>query len=585
MVRRKWAALFDYLRGVAVLQHGDVSDAALLDRFIGEHDEVAFTQLFDRHRRLVWGVCARVLGNTPDAEDAFQATFLVLLRKAHAIGKRSALRSWLHGVAYRVAVRARANRRCPVPVALGSNSPDPLDNAALRELRIILDNEISRLPERLKQAVILCYLEGHTHDEAAELLGCPRGTIASQLSRARSRLRNRLAQRGFGLAAGAFASLLGGEMAHAASTTPTLATVANLKIGAVSDRVLDLAEGVIRAMLMIKFKPTILASGVLLLACVLVAVAVGRPGQKPGEGGVVHRDAPGKAAKGSGVLEPKDPLDAARKASIEAADIRSAAGTALFEEFVQERGTKEATLRTRAKVKVAYDRGKYLLRFAYETKLQRTVYETPDGKVTADKLVEWKPREFIILYDGQDAYAITFADKISPAGCMMEIHSGFPVEEFSWKDAARLGTQILNVDGIVRNIGQDAVKMTKLAEGGYRGSFHLKNAPNVRCTFDVAPEFGFNVTATTVTNAGDRVSVERSTAKWQKIEGRWYALEHIKEFDNRHLSDKGLLQKSVFRYEKFEPGATIDAKQFTLESLPIPEKVYRLDRRQPREQQ
>jgi RNA polymerase sigma factor (sigma-70 family) len=589
MASRKWSAILDYLRSLSAVPAERASDADLLDRFIRERDEAAFALLFERHGPLVWGVCRRVLGWTPDAEDAFQATFFVLLRRAHAIGKRTSLRSWLYGVAYRVAARARANRVRRQRVVQVLPGADVVDDAASRELRAVLDDEVSRLPERLRLAIVLCYFEGRTHDEAAQLLGCPRGTIASHVARARQRLHARLVRRGVTLTAGACAATLAHEAALAAANVPIIAPWVAGSSSAVPAQVANLAQGATRAMLMTKLKMISLCSTVLLLiAGILTAAALATPGAQAPPAGAKPQLGIKETAESAPVLGTpvqgtpvQDPLDTARKASIEAGKIQSAAGTAIFELYIQDRGAKELSLRTRARVKVSFDQGKYLLRFAYETKLETTTYESADRKKSETRLAEWKPSEFVILYDGKDAYSITFADKISRAGCMMEIYPRLPVPEFPWKDPARLATQVFNLDDVLRSLDRDAVKMTKLTTGGYRGSYHFKNAPAVECTFDVEPEVGFNVTATKVTNRGNPTVVQSGTAKWKKIAGRWYVEQLIQEFDNRHLSERGYLQRSVLRYETFEPGAKVDAKQFTLEALPIPEKVYRIDRRSP----
>jgi RNA polymerase sigma factor (sigma-70 family) len=574
MVSRKWGAVLDCIRSLAAAPGGsDGDDSALVDRVAADGDHAAFTLLFERHGPLVWAVCRRVLGQTPDAEDALQATFLVLLRRARAISKRTSVRSWLYGVAHRIAVRARAGgRRRHLPSTV-SPVPDPSQDAALREVRAVLDEEVSRLPERLRIAIILCYFEGRTNDEAAGLLGCTRGTIASNLARARERLRSRLARRGVTLAAGAFAAMLSQEAGLAAPAVPSLAPPTG---GATSPRVTDLAEGVIRTMYLSNLNVTGLCLAVLLAIASVLTAAFPASDDRVPQAGDNPKSNPRRPV---GAPASDDPLESARKASMEAAMIQSAVGTAIFEQYFQERGEKEPTLSTRAKVCLSFDQGKYLLHFAFEKKLQKTLFDDSGAKKTTAKLVDWRPRDFVILYDGRDAYSITFADGISPAGCMMEIYSGLPVPEFPWKDPARLGTQVLNIDGLLKNVGRDAIKMAKLPDGGYRGVYHLPNGAKVRCEFDVVPDVGFNVTALKVFNEGDDTPVQSGAATWKKINGRWYVERLVDEFDNRHLNPNGRLVRSVLRYETFEPGAAVDAKQFSLESLPIPEKVYRLDRR------
>ena len=173
---------------------GGASDAQLLGRFASNRDEAAFELLVWRHARLVFGVCRRELHDVHDAEDAFQATFLALARHAGRIARREAVAGWLYKVAYRLALtarRQRAGRRARESVAATerlSAPPDLERSTENRELRQVLDQEIGRLPEHFRAPVVLCYLEGKSVDEAAVQLGCPRGTVASRLARARQRL-------------------------------------------------------------------------------------------------------------------------------------------------------------------------------------------------------------------------------------------------------------------------------------------------------------------------------------------------------------------------------------------------------------
>ena len=194
-IPRSLGALFD------IGAIGDLPDGSLLDRFTTGHREaaeLAFHALVERHGPMVMRVCRRRLDDPNDAEDAFQATFLVLLRNAEAIRDRGSVAAWLHGVAARVASRARveAARRRRIerkgvrPAAEEKGEPDRLD------LGTLIDGELSRLPEKYRQPIVLCYLEGLTHEGAAARLGWPVGTVRGRLSRARTLLRSRLARRG-----------------------------------------------------------------------------------------------------------------------------------------------------------------------------------------------------------------------------------------------------------------------------------------------------------------------------------------------------------------------------------------------------
>src|SRR5437764_322999 len=187
------------------------TDAWLLHRFASDRDEAAFATLVERHGPLVLSVCRRVLGTVQDAEDAFQATFLVLARKAGAIREPDLLGNWLYGVASRIARKARAGvskrqmhekqvRLLPSLEAPASAEPN--------DLGPVLDEELSRLPEKYRAALVLCYLEGKTNEEAARLLRWPTGTVKGRLARARDLLRTRLARRGLQASALLLATVL-----------------------------------------------------------------------------------------------------------------------------------------------------------------------------------------------------------------------------------------------------------------------------------------------------------------------------------------------------------------------------------------
>jgi RNA polymerase sigma factor (sigma-70 family) len=206
------------------------SDSELLGRFAACRDGAAFAQLVRRHGPLVLRVCRQLLQDPHDAEDAFQATFLVLVRKAGAIGRRELLANWLYGVAYRVAARARATRarrraREKEGVEMAPARPSPeIDRF---ELPAALHEELQRLPVRYRSPVVLCYLQARTNEEAARELGCPLGTLKARLARARALLRGRLARRGCVCsAAGLLAALGEGSSAAAVPARLLQTTVA-----------------------------------------------------------------------------------------------------------------------------------------------------------------------------------------------------------------------------------------------------------------------------------------------------------------------------------------------------------------------
>lgn len=209
------------------------SDAARLDRFARLGDQRAFAALVDKHGPMVLRVCRRVLGDAQAAEDATQATFLVLARKATAIGRTDALAGWLHGVARRVALKARAGlaprgqplRAADVPADKHS---DPLADLSVRELLAIIDEEVDRLPSEYRLPVLLCCLEGISQDEAARRLGWTPGSVKGRLERGRKRLHARLARRGI-VPAAAFAAM---EVCRAAATAALPAGLASATIQA-----------------------------------------------------------------------------------------------------------------------------------------------------------------------------------------------------------------------------------------------------------------------------------------------------------------------------------------------------------------
>src|SRR5579872_3937209 len=198
------------LRRASLLQDGGgLSDGELLECYVTDREEAAFAALLRRHGPMVLGVCRRVLRHEADAEDAFQATFLVLVRKAHTVVPRGMVGNWLYGVAHNTARKAKAmarKRRIKETAAAAAKAPPA--EGAWREVQELLDEELSRLPDRYRVPIVLCELEGKTIKEAARQLGWPQGTVATRLSRGRTMLGKRLARHGLPLAgAGVTAAL------------------------------------------------------------------------------------------------------------------------------------------------------------------------------------------------------------------------------------------------------------------------------------------------------------------------------------------------------------------------------------------
>jgi RNA polymerase sigma factor (sigma-70 family) len=254
-----------HLRSVALRQAGGgLDDAQLLERFLTQRDESAFEALVRRHGPMVFGVCRRVLGGRHDAEDAFQATFLVLACKAAAVRNRGAVGSWLYGVAYRTAGKARARaarRRVKEREAAVTEARN--DHHDHDDLARLLDHELNHLPEKYRGPILLCDLEGASRKEAARRLGLPEGTLSSRLATARSMLAKRLTHRGLALASGGLAAALAENAASACvpasligSTVQAAARVAagHAVTTAASASVAALAKGVMNTMLLSKLK-------------------------------------------------------------------------------------------------------------------------------------------------------------------------------------------------------------------------------------------------------------------------------------------------------------------------------------------
>jgi RNA polymerase sigma factor (sigma-70 family) len=336
--------LNDVLRQLRKLCQGeadrDLGDGDLLERFLARREETAFAILVQRHGPMVLGVCQRVLKDPHAAEDAFQASFLVLARRSATIRKRGSLASWLYGVAQRIALRARARGAAQRSRERRSGEmprAEALDELTWQELRSVLDEEIGSLPERYRAPVVLCYLEGKSYEQAARELGWPKSSLASRLSRARGVLRERLARRGVALSAAALAAGLAERAAGAALPAllvlntvkgVTLFAAGKAAAGPLSAQALALGEESMKGMLGFKGKALIallvagLGAG---LAGLAGHAAPGRepptpPGDARGPAAGVDQSGAAKADAAGGADRPAAPAAKPQPAPAQPAD-------------------------------------------------------------------------------------------------------------------------------------------------------------------------------------------------------------------------------------------------------------------------
>jgi RNA polymerase sigma factor (sigma-70 family) len=251
------------LHSAALARATGLTDGELLEAFVAGRDEAAFEALVRRHGPMVFGLCRRILGGCHDAEDAFQATFLVLVRKAASVMPRELVANWLYGVAYRTASKARvmnAKRRAKEGRVRELSATDAHHEFLWNDLMPLLDRELQALPDKYRAPVVLCDLEGKPRKEAAQQLGWPEGTVSSRLAAGRKLLALRLGRRGVSLSVAALVVALARAAQAAVPSSLLAATVrtglltAAGKAGAVPASVTRLADGVAKTLLLSKLK-------------------------------------------------------------------------------------------------------------------------------------------------------------------------------------------------------------------------------------------------------------------------------------------------------------------------------------------
>ena len=268
-----------------------LTDGQLLEEFVGKHDATAFEELVQRHGPMVWGTCHRILRNPHDSDDAFQATFLVLVQKAASVLPRQLVGNWLYGVAHVTALRAKAvaaKQRVRERQVIAMPEPIPRDEGLSPDLLALLDQELKTLPDRLRAAIVLCDLEGRSRREVARQLKIPEGTLSSRLTTGRRILARKLARHGI-FSAAALATILSRNSGSATVPAPLVGStvLAAIRVAAgqavtsdiASAKVISLSQGVMKTMFLTKLKSVLAA--VLVAAAVVTGTAVTGTGLVP----------------------------------------------------------------------------------------------------------------------------------------------------------------------------------------------------------------------------------------------------------------------------------------------------------------
>ncbi len=328
MTTRALAPLVQLLRQYELQRGETTKDAELLQLFISQRDDDAFETLVRRHGPMVLDVCRRILHNEADVEDCFQATFLVLVRKASSLRRRGLVSNWLYGVARNVALKARAMRNLRHRKEKEA-AAEKVCKAADHDwhLQELLDQELQALPDKYRAAIVLCDLGGMTVPAAAKQVGCPEGTLSARLVRGRAMLAKRLSRHGLAVSGGVLATALCQNAASACVPGPLVVSTVQaatlmaagkaLATGAISAKVVALTEGVLKAMLMTKIKVAIavvmalnlIGAGVGLVYCQTAGSGLDKPPMAQEKPAVVDdpksEPAPSPAQAGANPDQPK----------------------------------------------------------------------------------------------------------------------------------------------------------------------------------------------------------------------------------------------------------------------------------------
>jgi RNA polymerase sigma factor (sigma-70 family) len=297
--------VLEHLRTTLGTSHtAGLTDSDLLKRYVCQRDEAAFEALLRRHGPMVFGVCRRLLHNHHDAEDAFQATFLLLVRKASTLRSPGTLSNWLYGVAYRTALEARraASKRRRKEAMVAPQLGTPAETWV--HLQEVLDQELTRLPAKYRAVIVLCDLQAATGKAAARYLGVPEGTVASRLARGRALLARRLSRHGLAMTSATLAAFLGFSASVDVPAALASLTIKGLGLwglgkvataGAISAPAAALAKGVLKTMLLTKLKTVTVV--VVLLGLLGAGVGAGLSHGQPGTAESSGAQLPGQAKR------------------------------------------------------------------------------------------------------------------------------------------------------------------------------------------------------------------------------------------------------------------------------------------------
>lgn len=566
------------LRRTSLPNEASVSDGHLLDQFIEHQDEFAFAALVQRHSPMVWGVCRRIVAHHQDAEDAFQATFLVLARKATSIRPREMVANWLYGVAQRTALKAKAmaaKRYTREKQVTTMPEPQAPEQGSWGNVESLIDQELATLPDKYRIAIVLCDLEGKKGRDVARQLKIPEGTLASRLRTARVMLAKRLARQGVVLSGGVLATVLS-QNAVSAIAPPLLVTSTikaatltaagkTVAAGIISANAAALLEGVLKAMFLTKLKTvltTVLMVGMIAFGGGLAAyhhpahTQSGQTRKAAGEKEAVKIDKE-KALSNEKKQQPIDRIQAAYDAT--KSSLRSGVGTGHLEIYAAPDQSQALTLAIKAKTRVAFIGNKYYVRLDYERHSSN--------------------QRSIIICDGKNVYRNDVSDRIIRTGMLGHINeirkigedSSMGPSELAHLNPTRLFDRTVHLPTIVKKYSS-SLSFTGDHHTGYVGSYEIGKAT---CEFHALPEHGFRVSSFKGYLDNKALLISSVCPSWERSGDVWY----VKSVEISDTPRGGARSKVKWTYDKFEPNAKVADSHFKFGALEFVEGARLFDHR------